>query len=676
MNSKRVKSFSLVLVMLCGMSLADVKLASIFSSDMVLQQGKHIKIWGTAGKGEKITVTLGDKSKTTKALKNGNWSVIFPPRKASFEPLTLTVESKNKIELKNILVGEVWICSGQSNMEWPLIKANNGQQEVAAANYPNIRLCQVGKNIQLSPAHTFTAKWSVCTPQTAASFSAVGYFFGRDLFKSLNVPVGLISSNWGGTMIDAWTPLEYLEKEPTMQHRLANDKPLFDKTTSEEKLKQYTQDMKIYNDAIVQIVKDSESPQAAAKYSAPACDDGAWKTMKVPCGLTEDGLPNYDGYAWFRKTIDVPAKFAGKDLVLHLGPIDEIDITYFNGTEVGRTGSVVPLNVKAWNTPRVYKVPGKLVVAGKNVIAVLVADTVREGGFRGQPADKLYAVFSQVNVKSKKTVNKKIPLAGEWKYLPVVQFPANKPSNPKHPNLCSVLYNGMINPMTAFPVRGVIWYQGESNGSRGYQYRRLMPLMIKAWRYHWDDNGIAFIQTQLANYTPRLPEPAESNWAELREAQLMTAQNDPLVGMAVTIDIGTGNDIHPRNKQDVGKRLALQAEKIVYGKDIPFEGPVFKSMKIEGDKIRLSFDSVFGGLVAKGHKLTGFAIAGPDKKFVWADAKIDGNDVIVWSSKVPAPVAVRYAWANNPECNLYNAAGLPATPFRTDDWPGISVDHN
>jgi len=654
----------LILMATIDIARADIRVASIFGSNMVLQQEKPIKIWGWADVSEKVSITLGKQLQCTQAGTDRKWSVTLQPLKASFQPLTMAIVGKNKIILDNILIGEVWMCSGQSNMAFGLSGAINSPQECSKANYSNIRLFTVSKNISTTPQENFSGNWEPCNPQTVAWFSAVGYFFGKDIHKNLNVPVGLISSNLGGTQIESWTPLEYLETVKSMQPKLD-----YDKLVLNSDFKKFNEKKKAYFEECNKIAKQAESSKMAMKYSGNNLNHDSWKTMEVPCEWGEGGLKNYDGYVWFRKIIDLPSVWAGKDIILHLGPIDETDITYFNGTEIGRSGSIVqPRNLDFWNKPRNYIVPGKLVKGGKNLVAVLMADTLREGGFRGAPQEDIFAELAITVDK-----DEKVFLAGKWKYYPVVQLPTMPAQtgiedNPINQGLCSVLYNGMVNPMASFSIRGIIWYQGEANSDRPCQYRKLMPLMIKAWRDRWNDSGIVFIQTQLPNFMLRRKKPDNSNWAELREAQFMTAQKDPYGGIAVTIDVGDALDIHPRDKQSVGKRLAMQAMKIAYGQNIQFEGPVYKSMKIEKNRIRLIFGSVFDGLVAKNGKLKGFAIAGKNKKFVWADAKIDGNDVIVWSDKLPKPVAVRYAWDDNPECTLYNLAELPATPFRTDNW--------
>jgi sialate O-acetylesterase len=395
---------------------------------------------------------------------------------------------------------------------------------------------------------------------------------------------------------------------------------------------------------------------AATKWYSPEFTPADWKTMSLPILWEGAGLPDYDGIVWFRKEITLPATEAGKELTLSLATIDDADSTWFNGVVVGSTNG--------YNVARKYTVPGNLVKAGKNVITVRVVDTGGGGGIYGENKD-LQLTSGEKIVAS---------LADQWQYqtaLDISQMPP-KPKVVYDQNSPAVLYNAMIAPLVPYAIKGAIWYQGESNAGRAYQYRTLFPAMIKDWRTQWKQD-FPFLFVQLANFMKVEEQPAESNWAELREAQAMTLSL-PKTGMAVIIDVGDANDIHPRNKQDVGKRLAMAAYKVAYNENTVYSGPTYKSMKTEGNKIILTFDNVGGGLVAKGGELKEFAIAGSDKKFVWADARVEGNTVVVSSKEVANPVAVRYAWANNPDkANLYNKEGLPASPFRTDDWPGLTM---
>jgi sialate O-acetylesterase len=645
---------------------ADVKLPAIFGENMVLQQNMPIKVWGWAAADEKVSVKLADKEQATQADKNGDWAVSFDPLKAGGEAVELTVTGKNTLTFKNILVGEVWICSGQSNMEFRLISARNAQKEIEQSDYPQIREFSVEHIPCAIVARDLKGKWAVCGPKTSADFSAVGYFFARELHKDLKVPVGMIHSSWGATASEPWTSREGLK-----------DVPWF-KTI----LKEY--------DAFTRDMADARTPEearAAAEkipeawyakyrhqdpgnkgfdlgYASPDFDDAAWKEMKLP-DIIQNHVPKVNGAFWFRKTVDVPEKLAGNDLLLNLGPVDDFDTTYFNGKFVGAIGKETP---NAYSVPRSYKVPGNLVKAGRNVIAVRVFDWAGTGGICGRPEQM------KLLLPTDKEPQQVADLSGAWKYktelaLPQMEF-LNPPGTAGSP--CG-LYNGMIAPLTPFPIRGAIWYQGESNSGAAIKYRTVFPALIKDWRAKWNQPEMPFLFVQLANFMARADQPTESCWAELREAQMMTLAL-PKTGMAVTIDIGDAVDIHPKNKQDVGKRLELAALAQAYGKDVIFSGPIYKSMKIEGDKVRLSFDHLGGGLVVKGDKLVGFAIAGEDRKFVWAEAVVAGDTVVVSSAKVPHPKAVRYAWADNPACNLCNKAGLPASPFRTDDWPVTTTD--
>jgi sialate O-acetylesterase len=504
-----------VLAVMATAAMADVKLPAVISDHMVLQQGMKDAIWGWADPGEKVTVKLGGQSAEATADAGGRWRVNIEPPKAG-GPAKMTVAGKNTLTVDDILVGEVWVCSGQSNMEMSVRGVNNAQQEIAEAKFPKIRLFTVAKATTDEPQTDCKGQWAECVPETVPGFSAVAYFFGRDLLKDLNVPIGLIHTSWGGTYAEAWTSGPTLKADPVLK---------------------------------------------------AACDRQA---------------QSMQGYA--RQKED-------------------------------------------WEKNR----------------------------------EQLMAKWKEAADKAK----------AEGKQAPrQPQAPRDPNTGPNRP---AVLYNAMIAPIIPYGIAGAIWYQGESNAGRAYEYRKLFPTMIADWRKNWGEGDFPFLFVQLANFMARKPDPGDSSWAELREAQSMTLKL-PKTGQAVIIDIGEANDIHPKNKQDVGRRLALAAEAIAYGKKIEYSGPVYESKTIDGNKVRLKCTHVGGGLVAKGDKLTGFSIAGEDKTFVWADARIDGDAVVVSSDKVAAPVAVRYAWADNPECNLYNKEGLPASPFRTDDWPGITAN--
>ncbi|MGC8669464.1 MAG: sialate O-acetylesterase [Chthonomonadales bacterium] len=462
-------------------------LSPLFTDNMVLQRGMRDPVWGWTTPGATVTVEVAGKRATAVADASGKWMARIGPFSAG-GPFTLNVKGPEQRTLHNVMVGDVWLCSGQSNMQMGIANVNNAAEEIAHADYPSIRLFTVPMEVAYAPRSTVSGAWQVCTPQTISQdgwggFSAVAYFFGRALHQTLKVPIGLIHSSWGGTIAEAWTSAEALQKLPDFAQRL-----------------------------------------------------------------------------------------------------------------------------------------------------------------------------EQVE---------RIRAAGE------ASLPANQRRNP---NVCTVLYNAMIAPLIPFGMKGVIWYQGESNAGRAYQYRTLLPALIQDWRTRWNEGPFPFLIVQLANFLPVKPQPGEDEWAELREAQLLTAEHVPNCGLAVTIDIGDAADIHPKNKQEVGRRLALAALAIAYKRHLEYSGPIYKSYKREDSAIRLFFTHVDGGLVAHGDTLQGFAIAGSDRKFVWADARIEGDTVVVSSQAVPDPVAVRYGWAINPVVNLYNREGLPASPFRTDDWPGLTYN--
>jgi sialate O-acetylesterase len=644
-------------------ALAELKLPAIFGSNMVLQQDGEIPVWGFENTGETVTVSFAGHTAEAVADDSGKWKLTLPEVETSHDGRSMTVISSTgeRMSFENVLVGEVWICSGQSNMEMSVSQSMNSKEEIAAGDYPEIRYFDVKNEIAYEPQQDLKGEWVVCSPEKVGNFSAVGYFFGRDLHNQLNRPIGLISTNWSGTVAEAWTS-EAALKAKLPEFTDAINKISEIETDVESQKKAYQLKKKRYEDSLSDAHALEADLEAAAAWALPELDESDWGSMRVPENWESAGHKDFDGFIWFRKTIDVPASWAGHDLALRPGPIDEIDVTWFNGEKVGETGNMQKKITHFWNHERDYTVPGKLVKAGKNVIAIRVIDTQGEGGlWGGNPKKMLIAPIDGDETE-------RITLVGEWKTKEQYALP-EKIYNTTSPNQPTVLYNQMIAPLVPYGIRGAIWYQGESNASRAEQYRKLLPTMIADWRDRWGRGDFPFLVVQLANFRARYETPTESQWAELREAQAMTAANDANVGLAVTIDIGDTHNIHPINKQDVGKRLSLVAESIAYGREIVSSGPTFKEMKIEGDTAVLTFDHAQGGLVSNhsdSSEVGGFALRGEAGEFVWADATIDGETIHLRANGVENIVAVRYAWANNPEAPLYNKAGLPMVPFRTD----------
>lgn len=628
----------------------------LFTDNMVLQRGIADPVWGWTTPGQAVTVRLtgkNGKAMTAKAVADadGKWTAHLPILNAGpGGPYTLTASSNGKSETRgNILVGDVWICSGQSNMEFGLGKTENSGAEIAAANYPNIRLFLTGHDIAVTPQTTpSSGAWAVCTPETIKQggwegFSAVGYFFGRDLQQKIHVPIGLIETNWGGTVAQAWTSAPALETMPDFRPALAAQRQALAAGGFPAAMAAW------YARNDKGSVRDENGNTWAS--AGPIFNSANWPTMTLPQAWEGAGIPalaNFDGVVWYRKEFTLTANQAKAPLMLHLGLVDDRDTTYVNGTVAGGKDD--------YTASRDYSVPATALRAGRNVLAVRVLDTGGGGGIDGTSEQMFIEAGGD-----------KIPLAGDWAYKIGGALPAGDPAPTQggDANQPTVLYNGMIAPLVSYGIKGVIWYQGESNDKNPTQYRTLLPTMINDWRGRWGVGQFPFLIVQLANFGSNPAQPSQSNWAELREAQSLTASSLPKTGLALAVDIGNPGDIHPTNKQEVGRRLALVAETVAYGLPGESSGPVFTDMKIGPGAIRVDFSHATGGLVAKGGPLTGFAIAGSDGKFVYGDAKIDGNGVVVSSPAVPNPTDVRYGWADSPVCNLYNGFGLPASPFRT-----------
>ncbi len=619
-----------------------MELAGIFSDNVVLQRNVEIPVWGWSSKGQTVTLTFNGNTYQTKADKKGKWQVKLPatPAGGAYQ-ITITDGVTKKI-LNNILFGDVWICSGQSNMEWTVDNSMFAQNEIMNAKDQQIRHFKVARNTSIVPTEKLEGSgWEATSPETVGKFTAIGYQFAKSVRQHHDVPIGLLNTSWGGSRIEPWMSAESLGYNNFPKTAKAAQK----KSEKEAKVKMAAFEAKFGKLP----KKDMGLVNGDALWAAPELNDSQWKNMNIPSLWENQGLEGVDGIIWFRKTIELSAKDIAQDIALHLSKIDDNDKTYFNGQLIGETNQ--------YSAERVYQVSSKLLKVGANVIAVRVEDTGGGGGFYGD-SEAMYC----------KTNQQKIPLAGTWKYkLGVIQLNTSKAPNQEP----VIIYNKMIHPILDFPIKGVLWYQGESNASAedAFIYRDLFAKMIQDWRKRWGVGDFSFLYVQLANYMAAKSQPSSSNWAILRESQMKTLAL-PNTAQAVIIDIGDANDIHPRNKHDVGYRLALSARKLAYGEqNLVHTGPIYQSMKVEGNKIRLQFESLGGTLVVKGSDLKEFAIAGDDKKFVWAKTKIEGNEIVVWSDEVQNPVAVRYAWADNPhQANLYNKEGLPASPFRTDSW--------
>jgi len=645
-------------------AVAAVKVPALIGDHMVVQAGQPVRLWGTAAGDETVRATLAGREATTKADAAGRWRVSLPAMPAG-GPHVLVVQGQapgsNMLRFTDVWAGEVWLASGQSNMEFPLWRATAGR-DAARDGCAGMRLFTVTHATAATPRDDVTGAWQACDPEKAAAFSAVAFHFGRNIHRALGVPVGVIHASWGGTPAEAWTPRSALVAEASLR-------PMVDAFEQEQRdpERRVNAARALADWEARNFHQDTGNKGEARGFARADAPPAGWDKMIAP-GTWEDAGLKIDGAVWFRREIDVPADWAGQDLTLSLGAIDDFDVSYWNGTRIGATGAETP---QYWEAPRRYVVSGRLVRAGRNVIAVRIFDHYGSGGFAG-PADVM-------TVRRASGEAGALPLAGSWRYRieqrlkPIVADFNKRPRLPgaDDSNSPTVLWNGMIAPVAGVPLAGVIWYQGESNVVHASQYATLFPTMIRAWRSSWGVPALPFLFVQLANFEDGAANPplGHGGWAELREAQT-SALRLPATGMAVTIDIGERDDIHPRNKHDVGRRLALAALAGVYRRDVIASGPRFHSAARAGATLRVRFTGVASGLLTTdGAPPKGFLLAGADRVWHVADAVIDGDAVMLSSRDVPEPVAARYAWGNSPPATLINQADLPAAPFRSDDWP-------
>ncbi len=665
--------------LLMQVALAEVQLPAIFSDHMVLQRSDRVPLWGSSDPNERIAIEIAGERRDVRADGKGRWRTDLNLKAAGPGPHELQVEGKNKRVITDVLIGEVWLASGQSNMAFPLEADADAKAAIAESGNPQIRMFTVGKASEENPSDNVSGAWVVSSPETSGKFSAVAYYFARTVQKQLGVPVGVIQASWGGSNAEAWLSGEAMAGDADLDR--ANKK-------YRDRFGQRKQESTKFAEAMEKWLQESgradQPTPEPARFAGDEVSPEGWVSFQVPPGTLPGEIPA-NGIIWFRREVELPADLLKQNFRVDFNDTGGVETVYWNGSEVQRASYAEHPGKGA---PRRAYVPMNKLRPGKNILAIRVF------------APGLPATLPRISGES-------LPLDGPWQAKSEWSLPLLEPSTlasiPQPPaqgmspkGMPGHLFNGMIHPLIPYAIAGAIWYQGESNTKRAAQYRTTLPLLIRDWRARWGQADFPFIICQLANHLEKKSAPEESTWAELRDAQA-EASKIPNCGLAVLIDQGEANDIHPRNKLIAGGRVAAIALAGHYGKDQPFSGPVYRSMRVEGDKIRLTFDHADGGLVATkipethilkslsnqtaplkrnspASSLEGFQICGQDGQWLWADAKIEGNEVIVWSPHVAQPSAVRYAWANNPTCNLFNKAGLPAGPFRTDNFPLSTKD--
>ena len=648
---------------MCG----NMKIPAIFGNSMVLRQNTLIKIWGKAT--ERVTVTLAG-NETTATPQNGIFRAVLPPLVAGGPYEMVITDGESEVKFVDVMIGEVWVCSGQSNMELNLSGSENGYEDAKIAQDDYLRMFNVTHVATYEPMEDIIGSWTRTTEEEALKFSAVGYYFGRKLRETLNIAIGLVNSSWGGTIIEAWTGKEAMEANPLLK-QIADDYEEYIATIGDPKKAYET----IMNDWKQSTAYQTNSIDVAnvgysQGFASLNLDDRLLPKIETPGNWFDHGIDHH-GVVWFRHRVTLPESFIGRDLVLHFPPIDKSDVTYFNNTHIGSMRWED--NSSSWATPRKYLVPKELTQESEALIVVRIFSNIFNAGFVGE-AEHMYLTVAN------SSDSEKIDLSGTWSYIVEQDFGLNtsfpvlpkSPPGPNNPNLPYAIVRAMIDPIAPFAISGAIWYQGESNADSkddAFSYRVKLPVMIADWRQKFEVGDFPFYIVEIANYVTGYKGDDYYDWPILRESQYLTTQSVKNCDMATIIDIGMSYDIHPTNKHDVGERLARLALHHDYGKDVgALKGPVFKSMEIVGSKAILEFDFVYDGFVVKGDEMLSFKIAGEDREFVDAKAEIEGDKIVVSASSVTDPIAVRYAFLDDPICNVFNSGNLPMMPFRTDKF--------
>lgn len=628
-------------IILSQNSFSQIRLPKLISDGMVLQRDKPLKIWGWASPKEKISIDFNKKTYKVITPETGKWELTLPQYSAG-GPFEMILKGKNEVKIRDILIGDVWFCSGQSNMVHQMeLHSVTYANDIAQANEPAIRHFWIPTTTNLMGASEDfkSGSWKQSNPENIKQFSAVAYFFAKKIYDKYHVPIGLINASVGGTPIEAWISEGGFKDFAKINEIIAKNKDT------------------AYVNSFNRIVKRPQTPTAIQDkglnstktwFDASYMPKG-WKSINIPGYWEDQGIKDLNGTVWYRREIEIPAYMIGKPASVFLGRIIDADVLYVNGKQVGATTYQYP--------QRRYQIPADLLKAGKNLFVIKVTNTAGKGGF---VSDKPYYLFSENDI---------VDLKGTWQYKVGEVFApmqGNFGSGFSVQNQPTALYNAMVSPSINFSIKGFLWYQGETNSGKADEYAKLQPAQILDWRKKWNQGDLPFLYVQLPNFMDANYLPSESQWAALRDAQLKSL-SVPNTAMTVGIDVGEWNDIHPDNKKTVGERLALAAQKLVHHENITASGPLFQSATIEGNKIIISFTNVGSGLKVNDEEdLREFAVADVDKKFVWANAKIVGDKIEVSNTNIASPVYVRYAWADNPNVNFYNKEGLPASPFKTD----------